>query len=327
MSELSTTYLGLKLRNPLVVASSELTATAKKIEACGRAGAGAIVLKSIFEQDVSRAARELTKDALSPSSRDVQEMLAGVGESYVLDDYLGLVEEAKHAASVPIIASLHCRDLRAWTTYARRIENVGADAIELNLFELVGDASRSGRDVEKNTIEVVRRVRREVQIPIAVKIGPHFSSLGEVIGKLREAGANGVVLFNRFYRADIDVEREKFQPAPIFSAEGEATLPLRWISLLSGQVDIDLCASTGIHDAVGAVKQLLVGARAVQLCTGLYLRGVEYIQVMLGEIESWMQRHKHLAIEDFRGTLSLERIRNPAEVERAQYTEATSQPR
>ena len=321
MSELSTTYMGLQLQNPIIIASSQLTATPKKIEAAVRSGAGAIVLKSIFEENVRRATRELTANTASPSSLDVHDLLDGLGESYVLDDYLGLVEEAKRLGSIPIIASLNCRSVKAWVDYARKLENVGADGLELNIFELAAETKTGGREVEKRTVEIVHKVASAVSISVSAKLGPHYSSLGELAEELRSAGAKAIVLFNRFHRPDIDIERVRYSPAPIFSSETEGTLPLRWIALLSGRINIDFAASTGIHDAAGVIRQLLAGARSVQLCTTLYLHGVEHIGTVLAELSAWMKHHKYASVADFRGLLCSERTKGARQVDQTQYNE------
>ncbi len=322
MADLSTAYLGLKLRNPIVAASSNLTSTIKKILACEKAGLGALVLKSLFEEQVRHDTGRLAENIDSSAHSDAHDIIAGAGENHLVDAYLKLVEEAKKRAGIPVIASLHCLSTRSWVTYARRIEAAGADALELNLYRLADDPKLGAREVEGGYHEAVKRVAAAVSIPVAVKLGPHFDSLAESVGRFRDDGATGVTLFNRYYRPDVDIESLRAIPAKIFSSEREMNLPLQWISLLSGRVQTDFAASTGVHDAPGVIKQLLVGAKAVQLCTALYESGLDFVPRLLAELSAWMLRHGFGSVAEFNGMLCRERCASPRLFEQNQYIQA-----
>jgi len=319
MSDLSTTFMGLKLRNPVVVASSTLTGSVKKVIACEKAGAGAVVLKSLFEEQILKETDRLVGKLDSTAHPEGYDLLKGMGSSYFLDDYLKLVEDAKKRVQIPVIASVNCVTPGSWTSYARRLEGVGADALELNVFILPADPLVSGREIERSYLEIARRVRRAVKIPVAVKLGPHFSGLAEMVEGLRKVGMNGITLFNRFYRPEIDIESIKVVPAKLFSSDKEMALTLQWIALLSGAVAVDFAANTGIHDATAVIKQLLAGARVVELCTALFENGIDYLQTILNDLSSWMDRHTFASPADFTGLLSKGRSSTPELFERGQY--------
>lgn len=304
MTDLATTFMGIELRNPILVGACHLTGTLRKIRACERAGAGAVVLKSIFERQVQAEASGLVAKMKSPSASNANAVLKEVGTNLVLDDYLKLVEDAKKSLKIPVVASLHCVSHRAWEEYAERIEGVGADALQLNLFELGSRAERGGREIEREYLEVARRVRRRVKVPLAAKLSPNLSSLAAMAEDLRDTGINALVLFNRYYGPDIDVEKIRLVAAPVLSGESEALPALRWIGILSGRMDLDFAATGGIHTSGGVLKQLLAGARVVELCTALYTGGLEHIGAITTDISAWMGRHKFATISDFRGSLS-----------------------
>lgn len=229
------------------------------------------------------------------------------------------MERAKKALDIPVIASLNCSAPGSWTGYAKEIERAGADALEINLYAVEADAAVSGAEVERRYVQVVQDIRKAVKIPIAVKLSPYFSSLANFVVQLEKAGAGGVVLFNRFLQPDISLERLTPQSVMTLSAPGEALLPLRWMGLLHGRVKAHLAASTGVHDAPGAIKQILAGAQVVQLASALTKNGVPYMGKVLAGIEEWMERAGHGTISDFRGTLSQRGINDPGAFERAQY--------
>lgn len=321
MSDLATTFMGLELRNPIVVGASHLTASIRKIRACEKAGAGAVVLKSIFEAKVESESRGIISGMRSPSSSDGHAVLKELGQNLALDEYLSLIERAKKGSTIPVIASIHCVTGRGWEEYASRIEAVGADALQLNLFELDAGGGKNGGQIERSYLDVVKRLRRKVKIPIAAKLGPQLSSPRDMAFALREAGVDGLVLFNRFYGPDVDIDRMRLTGAPVLSDRSEALPALRWIGILSGQLDADFAASGGIHTARGVLKQLLVGARVVEMCTAFYTDGLEQIGRMTAEIEGWMKRHKFSTLSDFRGSLCQDRAKDPATYEMTQYYE------
>ena len=325
MVDLHTRYLGLTLRNPLVVSSCGLTGTAKGIRRCVEAGAGAVVLKSLFEEqidvevDASRETGELS------SHPEASEYLAQMGKQLGPADYLSLINQAKAENDVPIIASVNRVKGEWWINYARQLEKAGADAVELNVAVMPRDRADSAAAVERHYISVVDSVRTQLSIPVSVKIGPFFTSLPSLAHALCSAGTHGLVLFNRFYQLDIDIDARIVTPGYQFSTVHEIYQPLRWISILKNQVSCDLAGSTGVHTGKEAIKLLLAGATAVQLCSTLYANGLEQIGVILGEIREWMEHHGYESVEQFRGTVSQATSKDPAAFERLQYIKALTE--
>lgn len=322
MADLSTRYMGLALENPFLVASCSHTKTVESVRKCADAGAGAVVLKSLFEEQIlaDMHESEIKSEFLwHPEALDyVQRMGLELGPS----EYLRLVRESKKAVSIPVIASLHCVTSHLWIDYVRKIADAGADAIELNLSIMPSDPKRSGADVERVYLDIVESVSRNVKLPVAVKIGPNFASIAFMANELWKRGAAALVLFNRFYQFDIDLEKLELKGAYRLSTPFEAALPLRWIALLSGKVKCDLSASTGVHDAAGAVKMLLAGATTVQLCSTLYLKGLGQIGAVRDGAERWMKERGMKTIEDVRGRMSQMQSDKPELYERLQYIKA-----
>ena len=322
MPDLSTTYLGLKLRNPIVVSSSNLTSTVEKVAACEEAGAGAVVLKSLFEEQIEADTSKMMDGMDATAHTDAYDYFRRSGNYHYMDDYFGLVEAAKERVDIPVIASLNCISAGAWLDYAQRFERVGADALELNVFVLPADISQSGEDVEKIYLDICRKIRKKVKIPVALKIGSHFSGLANFIKQMSDSGIGGLVLFNRFYRPDVDTKGMRIVPARALSAPEEMADSLRWIALLSGEINCDFAAATGVHDGNSVVKQLLVGAKTVQVCSTLMTKGLGQIAVMTGELEAWMSANEFQSIDDFRGKLCQEASDHPEIYERSQYVKA-----
>ncbi len=322
MADLKTKYLGIELKNPIIVSSSNLTASADKVVACEKAGAGAIVLKSLFEEQIQADTAKMMDSIDEAQASEFYSFLMKTGNYHYIDEYLTLLQEAKSRVSIPVIASINCVSSGSWIDYAQQLEKLGADALELNVFILPSDVAKLGVDIEKVYLDVCRKVKKKITIPIALKIGPHFSGFANMIRALAEEGADGFVLFNRFYQPDVDIENLRIVPAKELSAPQEMALALRWIALLSGEIEADFAAATGIHDGESVVKQLLVGARAVQLCSILYRNGIDYIQTILKVVTGWMDRHKLASIDSFRGMLCQEESSNPEAYERAQYVKA-----
>jgi len=319
MVDLSTSYMGLKLRNPLVVAASSLTGSAAKVKRCEDAGAGAVVLKSLFEEQIEAQTSQMEEEAWPYAHSEAYDYVRQMGLRLGQAEYLKMIEEAKRTVSIPVIASLNCVSPTAWTRFAGRIAAAGADALELNIALLASDFDRSAEEIQGAYVKIVQAIRAQVQLPIAVKLGPFFTSLPQTALALRRAGASALVLFNRFYQLDFDIERLALTPGYHLSSSDEIHLPLRWIAILSSQVGCDLAASTGVHDGAGVIKQLLAGARAVQICSALFLKGVERITTMLEELTAWMERHGYARIEEFRGKMCQEASGKPALYERLQY--------
>ena len=322
MIDLSTNYMGMILRNPIIVASSGMTANAEKIAECEKAGAGAVVIKSLFEEQVNLETAELLQSMDYMSHTDAFDFITSASKNKHIDAYAELIEEAKSKVSIPVIGSINCVSSGSWIEYAGKLEKAGIDALEVNVFIMPGDVNQNSQSIEDRYVDILKEVKKHVSVPVALKIGPHFSGMANVIRRFESNGADGVVLFNRFYRPDVDIENLKIIPAKVYSVPQEMSLSLQWIALLSGEMDLHFAAATGIHDGKGVIKQLLAGARAAQLCTTLYRNGISHIQRMLVEVEEWMTRHNYAKIDDFRGKLCQESIANPEVYERSQYIKA-----
>ncbi|MBN2273568.1 MAG: dihydroorotate dehydrogenase-like protein [Bacteroidales bacterium] len=317
MADLTTHYLGLKLRNPLIVSSSGLTSTVEKIKQLEELGAGAVVLKSLFEEQIKAEAGLMLEPTPYPEAQDY---ILQYTKSNSLEEYLQLIEKAKQSVRIPVIASINCISASEWTSFAEDIENAGADAIELNIYFLPTDKDSPSEKNEELYYNVITKVRKKTRIPVSVKIGMHFTNLVKTIHNLYVRGANGVVIFNRFYAPDIDIDKMKITAAEVFSSPSDIRNSLRWVGIISDQVEnIDIAASTGVHDGAGAIKQILAGAKAVQLCSVLYKKGVEKLAVIKNDIESWMGQHQFDSIEEFRGKLNYRNIPDPTVYERSQF--------
>ncbi len=318
MPDLSVSYMGLRLRNPLIVAASSLTGSLAKLKRCEEAGAGAVVLKSLFEEQIEVQTAQLEREG-AYAHPEAADYLRQIGLRLNQDQYLKLVSEAKAGLGIPVIASLNGVSPRGWTGYAAKLVNAGADAIELNIALLASNFEHSAADIEGTYLKIVQNICQQVKLPVAVKLGPYFTSLPQIALALRRAGASALVLFNRFYQLDFDIEKLALTPGYHLSSPDEIHQSLRWIALLSAELGCDLSASTGVHDGAGVVKQLLAGAKAVQLCSTLFLKGMGRLGECLKELEGWMKRHSFAAIEDFRGKMSQEASADPQLYERLQY--------
>ena len=324
MTDLETSYLGLRLRNPVVAGSSGLTSSLDGVRRAADAGAGAVVLKSIFEEEIEAETAAAAGGGESFGyDLEAAEYLARYGREEAAAHYLELIREAKRSVSVPVIASVHCATAGGWTDYAARVEAAGADALELNVFVLPADPERAAAENEKVYFDVAKAVTRKVKIPVALKIGPHFSGLAETLIRLSRSGIRGLVLFNRPFPIDFDLDTLQLVPGVIYSTAAEMQLPLRWISILSGRVLCDLAASTGVHDGAAVVKQLLAGASAVQVCSALYQQGVPHLATMVREVGEWMERKGFERIAQFRGSLAQKLGSNPAAYERVQFMKSS----
>ncbi len=320
---LSTTYMGLELKNPIIVSSSRLTNNIKNVLMCAEKGAGAIVLKSLFEEQLIPDREKLMdQDEHYYWFPEAVEYINSHAKEQGLNEYLTLIREAKKGTGVPIIASINCTTPREWPKFAAELEEAGADALELNISIMPYDENLTSLELEGKYIEIVSEVKRYVNLPIAVKIGCMFTNLISLVKGLEEAGADAVVLFNRFFRPDIDIDNEKVVRGDIYSTPGEMTQSLRWISLLSGRVNCDLAANTGIHDSDGIIKQLLAGAAATQICTTLFLNGIDYIEVLVSDLEKWAKIRNYSSLSQFQGKLS-KVPENSAAFSRVQYLKKT----
>lgn len=320
MTNLESTYMGLKLKSPLIVGSSGLTRSVENIVKIAGQGAGAVVLKSLFEEQILHTANTtINQDLLANSYPEAEDYIHNYTRENDVDNYLKLIEDCKKAVDIPILASINCVSNSGWTSFAKQIEDAGADGLELNVFVLPSDPEISGQKNEAVYFDIVDDILKEVNIPVAIKISYYFSSLAQMVTKLSWTGVKGIVLFNRFFSPDIDIEKLEIKPSRVFSHSAEIITPLRWIAMLSDRVNCDLAASTGIHDGNGMIKQLLAGAKAVQVASVLYKKGFEQIGIMLDTLKDWMEKKNFSGIEDFRGIMNIDEAENPAAYERVQF--------
>ncbi len=321
MADLSTTYMGLELPTPLVLASSSLSNKVETLQSAEASGAGAVVLRSLFEEQIEAADSEL-QEALSIGAESTFEARTFLPPQRIGPrEYLRLVERSKKALRVPVIASLNCAAPGSWSEYAKEIESAGADALEVNVYSVAADPAVSAAEVEKSYEEIVASVRETVKIPLALKLSPFFTSFAHAAARFDRLGVRGMVLFNRFLQPDIDLDRMALQSSMQLSHPSEMLLSLRWIAILYGRVQADLAASTGVHDAAGAVKQLLAGAQVVQLASTLIRNGVAHLAAVRDGLSAWMERGHYSSVADFRGSLSQREAKDPRAFERAQYVQ------
>ena len=320
MVDLSTQYLGMKLKNPIIVGSSGLTDSVKGIQELEKSGAAAVVLKSIFEEEIALeyddVLKEASKDGLNLDQFDYYDFQIK-GEK--LARYTALIGESKKAVSIPIIASINCVYSHEWTSFAKRLQTAGADALELNMFFLPSDFERTSEEKERAYFQIIEKIQKDVTIPVALKISYYFSNLGPMIQKLSETGIAGLVLFNRFYSPDFDIDKMEVVPSNIFSSPSDLSISLRWVAIMAERVNCDLAASTGVHDGKALIKQLLAGANAVQVASTLYLNGKNRIAEMLQTLEEWMAEKGYGSLADFRGKMSQAKSLSPSAYERVQF--------
>jgi len=328
--DLSTSYLGLTLRNPLVASASPLSNTIDGVRRLAGAGVGAVVLYSLFEEQVRREAERNARLAEAGTESFAESLsyfpaeaaAASAAEEEGPRHYLSLLERAAAAVEVPVIGSINGVTPGGWTSYARAMQDAGAAAIELNIYYVPGDPHISGRDVEQRHIDILRAVKAAVTVPVAVKLSPHFSSTGEVALRLDEAGADGLVLFNRFLQPDIDPEIIAVVPAVDLSSPSEARLPRTWISILRQRVRASLAATTGVDGPTDVVKYLLAGADVVMTASALIRRGPEHAAVLLDGLSEWMVRKGYASVGDMRGMLAVPPGADLAAFQRAGYVQA-----
>ncbi len=320
MVDLSTEYLGMKLKNPVIAGSSGLTNSVKSIKEIEENGAGAVVLKSIFEEEIAFEYEDILKEAESKGyNLDQFDYYDYKIKEDNLDKYTTLISESKKNVSIPIIASVNCVYSHEWLAFASQLEKAGADALELNMFFLPSDFERTSEEKEKAYFQIIEQVQKAVSLPIALKISYYFSNLGPMIQKLSNTGISGLVLFNRFFSPDFDIDKLEVKSANIFSVPSDLSISLRWIAIMAERVNCDLAASTGVHDGAALIKQLLAGANAVQVASTLYENGKGQIGNMLKTLEDWMTGKGYNNLSDFRGKMSQAKSSNPAAYERTQF--------
>lgn len=321
-TDLATRYLGLPLRNPLVASASPITGELGTVRHIEDVGAAAVVLPSIFEEQIEREVRDY-EQARGIALDGFPEIASFFPEPgfYKVDphEYLDLIRRAVDAVEIPIIASLNGTTSEGWVNYAKLIEEAGAKAIELNIYFIPTDLGMTGRDVEQRYVEVVRAVCAAVAIPVAVKLHPYFSAVASFLTELARAGAEGFVLFNRFYQSNIDLARLRLRNNLRLSDPGEIRLPLLWIRMLAGRIDASLAASTGVESAEEIVKYLLVGADVVMTTSSLLRHGVDHLRVLLNDLNGWCAAREFDALSRFRGMLSQQKMQNPTGTDRAEY--------
>jgi len=323
--DLSTSYLGLSLTNPLVASASPLSRTLDGVRALADAGVGAVVLYSLFEEQLRR---EAERDAvlLAQGNESFAESLtyfpASVEPDYGANRYLKLLERAATAVEIPVIGSLNCTTPGGWARYARSMQDAGAAAIEVNIYYLPGDPYIDGREVEERHVDVVHQVKDAVTVPVAIKLSPYFSATAEMVQRLDEAGADGLVLFNRLLQPDIDCETLTMVPTVTLSTPGETRLPLTWIALLCGRVRASLAATTGVETATEVIKYLLAGADVVQSASALLRHGPQHAAVLLDGLRSWMRQKGYGTLDEVRGMLAIPATVDRTARERADYVGA-----
>ena len=323
--DLTTTYLGLKLRSPLVVSASPLSEDVDNIKRMADAGAAAVVLYSIFEEQLRQDRLELHRH-LENGTNSFAEALSYFPEpsEYRLgpEEYLKHIAAAKKTTGIPIIASLNGSSAGGWTSFAKQIQAAGADALELNIYYIPTSRDLTGTEVEMTYLDILKAVKANVTIPVAVKLSPFFSNMANMAKRLDEAGANGLVLFNRFYHPDIELESLEVKPNILLSTPMAMRLPLRWIALLYGQLNASLAATSGIHRASDALKMLMAGADVTMLCSTLLRHGIPQIAAIERDMIDWMDEREYESVEQLKGSLSQKNCAEPAAFERAQYMKA-----
>lgn len=320
MVDLSTKYMGIVLRNPVIAGSSGWTNSLDKVIELEKAGAGAIVLKSLFEEQIRSKVNSIVQQSEAAYSYpEAEDYISNYTRTNEVTEYLDLIRQCKTKVSIPVIASINCISLSDWVYFASKIQEAGADAIELNVFVLPSDPKRSGEQNEQVYIDIALAIVKSVSIPVSLKISHYFSGLSKTALKLSWTGIHGLVLFNRFYSPDINIDTFEVVSSNVFSAPEELSLSLRWVAMLSDRLHCDIAASTGIHDGTAVIKQLLAGAKAVQIASCLYTQGLGIIPEMLAFMEGWMKKHSFVTTGEFIGKLSFKEAENPAAYERVQF--------
>ena len=325
--DLTTNYLGLRLRTPLVVAASPLSEELDDIKRMEDAGAAAVVVYSLFEEQLRQDRVEMNQ-RMEQGTFSYPEALTYFPEPEEFhlgpEEYLKHIADAKKAVKIPIIASLNGSSPGGWTQYAKGIQEAGADGIELNIYYIPTDLNMTGAQVEQTYLEILKAVRAEVTIPVAVKLSPFFSNFANMARRLDEAGATGLVLFNRFYQPDIDLDTIEVKPNILLSTPMAMRVPLRWIAILYDRIRANLAATSGIHRATDVLKMLMAGADVTMLCSALIRHGIPHITTIERDLSAWMEEHEYESIRQLRGSLSQKNCSDPSTFERAQYMRALS---
>lgn len=319
---LETTYMGLKLKNPIVPSASPLSKEISNIKHMEDVGASAIVLESLFEEQISHESKELDH-FLTQGTESYAEALSYFPDSDVYDfgpeEYLNHIQKCKEAVDIPIIASLNGVSAGGWIEYAKKMQDAGADALEMNTYYIATDPLKSSQEIEDNYVDVLKAVKSAIKIPVAMKISPFFTSLGSMAKRFDDAKADALVLFNRFYQPDIDLDNLEVIPNLILSTSESMRLPMRWIAILNGHINASLAGTSGIHTAKDVLKMVMAGADITMLCAVLLKQGISEIQKILTELATWMEENEYESIEQMKGSMCFKSVAEPAAYERANY--------
>jgi dihydroorotate dehydrogenase (fumarate) len=325
MIDMSTKYLGIKLRTPLVPSASPLSQEISSIRRLEDAGASAVVLYSLFEEQLRQQSLELDHH-LSMGTESFAESLTFFPQPSEFrlgpEGYLEHIRKVKEAVDIPVVASLNGASVGGWTKFAKQIEQAGADALECNIYYIPTNPDLKAADVEQAYIDIVWAVKSAIEIPVAVKLSPFFTNLANIAKRLDEAGADGLVLFNRFYQPDIDLDELEIRPNVLLSTPQALRLPLTWIGILFGRVQASLAATSGVHDPQDAIKLLMVGADVTMLCSALLRNGINYLRYMERGIAEWLEQHEYESVAQMQGSMSQRKYPDPSAFERAQYMRA-----
>lgn len=314
---LKTSYLGLEIKSPVIVSSSRLTSNVENIRVTEENGAGAVVLKSLFEEQIMYNIQE---QSVSGSYPEADEYISSYVRAHSVDSYIDLIREAKKNVSIPVIASINCYSTGSWIDFAKRIEDAKADALEINAFFMPIDKKASSSDTEKKYFEIIERLLNKISIPLVMKIGQRFTNVLYMVDQFHSRQVKGVVMFNRFFEPDIDIQNKDLMAAPIFSENNEMRYVLRWIAMASAlNLKIDISASTGVKNGDDVIKYLLAGANTVQVCSALYKNGLPYIRTINDRLIQWMKQNNHSNIDEFRGMLNWKNSVKPFTFERTQF--------
>ncbi|MFC1960079.1 dihydroorotate dehydrogenase-like protein [Chloroflexota bacterium] len=328
MANLKTTYLGIELKSPIVVAASSISSYVDRVEMAENAGAGAIVIRSLFEEQIALDQLQM-EESLAMGSESFAE-----ATSYFPDiehggasEHLMWVEKTVKAVSMPVFASLNAVSPGSWVNYAKQLENTGIKGLEVNLYAVPTDPAQTGTALETNLYDTVAAVKNEVAIPVAVKLSPYYTAPANVIKELENRGVDAVVMFNRFLQPDIDPDTETLINEMVLSTASELKVPLRWAALLYGRTDLDIAVNTGVHTGRDVIKALLAGASITQVASTLLKNGIPYLSTMILDVQNWMDEKGYDSIDDFRGNLSQKSVADSAGFERAQYVKLLSESR
>ncbi|MBP7496124.1 MAG: dihydroorotate dehydrogenase-like protein [Bacteroidales bacterium] len=323
MADLKTKYLGLDVASPVIIGSSGITASIDNIIKLEKLGAGSVVLKSLFEEQIMMDIDNLySNNHPVINYPEADDYINYYSKQNSLDEYLVLIRKAKNAVKIPVIASISCTSAKEWVSFAKEMQKAGADALELNVFFLPYNIDKSAEDYEKLYLDIITEVKKQVTIPIALKISYYFSSPGNFAKKMSWTGIKGLVLFNRFLYPDINIDNfEVITSSNIYTRPEDMAHTLRWIALLANKdaINVDLIASTGVHSSSDIIKLLLAGADGVQICSVLYKNGIDQVASFINELNLWMDKHQFANIEQFRGKMSRNKIQDPTLYQRSQY--------